>query len=126
MPTTTATPTATATPSPTPTPFIGGKLALKPKSINFGKVRVGSKSKTHTVHIRNAGTVLLTGAVQMPAATFPVQSGAGQFSVSPKGSRSVTIQFVPTVAGSAKSTIQITSSDPKHRTVTVNLKGIGN
>jgi hypothetical protein len=37
----------------------------------------------------------------------------------------VTIQFAPTVAGTATSTVQITSSDPKHRTVTVTLKGIG-
>jgi hypothetical protein len=124
-PTTTATPTVTATPSSTPTPHSGGTLKLKPKSINFGKVRVGSKSKLHTVRIKNAGTVVLTGAVAMPAAQFPVSSGGGQFSVNPKGLAAVTIQFAPTVAGATTSTVQITSSDPKHRTVTVTLKGIG-
>jgi sugar lactone lactonase YvrE len=131
-PTTTTTPTATPTGTPTPTPTAtptpppsGGTIQLKPKSINFGKVRVGGKSKTHTLHIRNAGTVILIGAVQVPAASFPVQSGAGEFTVSPKGSRLVTIQFAPTAPGAAQSTIQITSSDPNHRTATVNLKGTG-
>jgi hypothetical protein len=124
-PTVSATPTATATPSPTPTPWTGGKLKLKPKSINFGKVRVGSKSKMHTVHIKNAGIVLLTGAVQMPGAPFPVSSGGGDFNVRPKSSQAVTIQFAPTGPGRVRSTVQITSSDPKHRSVTVNLKGIG-
>ncbi len=61
----------------------------------------------------------------MPAAQFPVSSGGGQFSVSPKGLAAVTIQFAPTVAGAATSAVQITSSDPKHRTVTVTLKGVG-
>ena len=79
----------------------------------------------HTVRIKNAGTVLLTGAVAIPGAQFPVSSGGGQFSVSPKGTSAVTIQFAPTVAGATKSTVQITSSDPKHRTVIVTLKGIG-
>jgi hypothetical protein len=77
------------------------------------------------VRIKNAGTVVLTGAVQIPGAQFPVSSGGGQFSVSPKGLQAVTIQFAPSVAGAAKSTVQITSSDPKHRTVTVALRGIG-
>jgi len=77
------------------------------------------------VRIKNAGTLILTGAVAMPAAQFPVSSGGGQFSVSPKGLAAVTIQFAPTVAGAATSAVQITSSDPKHRTVTVTLKGVG-
>ncbi len=132
-PTATATPTATAsatltateTPTATQTPRIGGKLKLKPKSINFGKVRVGSTSTKHTVQIKNAGTVALTGAVAMPGAPFPVSSGGGMFSVAPKGSQAVTIQFVPISAGLVKATVNITSSDPKHRTVVVKLKGTG-
>ncbi len=124
-PTATSTPTATATPTATSTPVSGGKLRLKPISINFGTVRVGNLSKVYKVHIKNAGTVVMTGAVQMPGAPFPISSGGGTFSVNPKGADSVTIQFAPTVRGPARATLQITSSDPKHRAVTVKLKGTG-
>jgi hypothetical protein len=56
-PTVTATPspTLTATPSPTPTPIdVNEKLSISPKSINFGKVKLGG-SKTKDIKIKNSG-----------------------------------------------------------------------
>ena len=92
----TASSTATATPtaSPTPTPQAGGKLKLKPKSINFGTVAVGSKSKSHILKIKNAGTVTMDAAVPTQGAPFVVSGG--EFIVSPHGSMAVTIEFAPT------------------------------
>lgn len=118
-----ATTTATATPTSTPTPVNGGKLKLKPKSIKFGKVAVGSHSKAHTIHIRNAGTVVMLAAVPTQGAPFVVNGG--EFVVSPHGSTRIAIEFAPAVKGPARATLTITSSDPKHRTVVVKVSGTG-
>ena len=123
--TATSTPTATATPtaSPTQTPTRGGKLKLRPKSIMFGNVAVGSHSKPRTLNIRNAGTVTLAAAVPTQGAPFVVSGG--QFIVSPHGSTAVTIQFAPMAKGSVHGVLDIMSSDPKHRAVMVKVSGIG-
>jgi sugar lactone lactonase YvrE len=126
--TATATATATSTrttPSATPTgtPLAGGKLQLTPKSINFGKVAVGSDSGTRSVQIANAGTVVMVATVPTKGAPFVVTGG--EFTVNPHGSMAVTIQFAPVKKGSAKEELEITSSDPKHRTVKVKVSGIG-
>ncbi|HEY9159385.1 choice-of-anchor D domain-containing protein [Candidatus Binatus sp.] len=121
----TATATATATPSATPTqtPEPGGKLMLSRRSIKFGKVAVGGQPATRTLKIKNGGTVTLMATVPRYGAPFPMSGG--QFMVSPHGSTAVTIQFVPTAKGAAHGMIEITSSDPKHRTVEVKLSGTG-
>jgi sugar lactone lactonase YvrE len=121
----TGTATATATPSATPTqtPEPGGELKLSPKSIAFGKVAVGSHSAPHTIHIENAGKVTLVATVPTLGAPFSVNGG--EFTVSPHGSTAVTIEFVPTVKGDAQGAVEITSSDPKRRSVQVKLSGRG-
>jgi hypothetical protein len=78
-----------------------------------------------TLQIKNAGTVTLVADVQIQSAEFPVASGGTSFVVSPKGSHAVTIQFSPTAAGRASSVLEITSSDPKRRQVSVKLSGTG-
>ncbi len=121
----TASSTATATPtaSPTQTPQAGGKLKLKPKSINFGSVVVGSKSKSHILKIKNAGTVTMDAAVPTLGAPFVVSGG--DFIVSPHGSMAVTIEFAPSAKGKMHGVLEITSSDPKHRAVKVKVSGVG-
>ena len=121
--TATPTPTATQTPTPTPTPVSGGKLKLKPKSIKFGKVTVGSHSRSRSIHIKNAGTVVLVAGVPTQSAPFVVSGG--EFIVSPHGSMTVGIEFAPTVRGPARAVLTITSSDPKHRMVEVKVSGTG-
>jgi sugar lactone lactonase YvrE len=120
-----ATPTATATmtASPTPTPAAGGKLQVRPKSLKFGKVAVGSRSGAQMIEIENAGTVTMAAAVPTQGAPFVVSGG--QFIVDPHGSTSVTIQFAPTVKGKAHGKLSITSSDPKRRSVVVKMSGTG-
>jgi sugar lactone lactonase YvrE len=117
--TTTATPTA----SPTQTPQPGGKLKLRPKSIKFGNVAVGSHSKPHVLNIKNAGTVTMDAAVPTQGAPFVVNGGV--FIVSPHGSMAVTIEFAPTAKGSVHGILEIQSSDPKHRSVKVKVTGVG-
>ncbi|MFZ0678045.1 choice-of-anchor D domain-containing protein, partial [Candidatus Binatus sp.] len=101
----------------------GGKLKLRPKSINFGSVAVGSHSKSHTLKISNAGTVTMDAAVPTQSAPFVVTGG--EFIVSPHGSTAVTIDFAPTTKGSVHRVLEIQSSDPKHRTVNVKVSGVG-
>jgi hypothetical protein len=121
----TPTPTATATPSasPTPTSAPGGKLKLHPTSIKFGKVAVGSHSVSRQIQIENAGTATLVAGVPTQGAPFVVSGG--EFMVNPHGSMAVTIEFSPTVTGAAHGVLTITSTDPKHRTVTVKVSGTG-
>ena len=119
--TATATPTAFATPTATPQP--GGKLKLSSKSIKFGKVAVGGAPASRTLKIENGGKVALVAGVPTQGVPFPVSGG--EFTVSPHGSTAVTIQFAPTAKGAAHSAIEITSSDPKHRTVKVTMSGTG-
>jgi hypothetical protein len=123
--TATATPTASATPTPsgTPTPSAGGKLKLSAKSINFGKVAIGGPAASRTLKVENAGKVILVAGVPTTSAPFPVNGG--EFTLSPHGSMAVTIQFTPTVKGKEHSVLTITSSDPKHRSVTVKVSGTG-
>jgi sugar lactone lactonase YvrE len=123
--TATASATATATPtaSPTQTPISGGKLKLSPKSINFGNVAVGSHSKSHTLRISNASAVTMDASVPTQGAPFVVNGG--EFIVSPHGSMAVTIEFAPTAKGRMRGVLELQSSDPKHRTVTVKVSGTG-
>jgi hypothetical protein len=122
----TSTRTPTVTPTATPTPRPGGRLKWQPKAVKFGKTKVGGHSKPRTILIKNAGTVTMTGAVQASQGTsFAVNSGVGSFTMQPKGSRSVVVQFAPTRAGAAVSSVVITSSDPTHRSVSIKLSGTG-
>jgi sugar lactone lactonase YvrE len=121
--TATATASATASATPTQTAQPGGKLKLRPKSIKFGKVAVGSHSVSRAIQIKNAGTATLVAAVPTQGAPFVVSGG--EFTVSPHGSTAVTIEFSPMVKGAVRRVLEITSSDPKHRTVRVKVSGIG-
>jgi hypothetical protein len=120
--TATASATATATPSATPTP-IGGKLSLSPTFIRFSSVAVGSHSTPHKIQIRNTGTVTMVTGVPTQGAPFMVNGG--EFAVSPRGSMSVAIEFMPTIKGPVNGVLTITSSDPKHLTTKVKVTGTG-
>ena len=117
--TATSTTTATPTASPTQTPQPGGKLKLRPKSIKFGNVAVGSRSKPHILNIKNAGTVTMDAAVPTQGAPFVVSGG--EFIVSPHGSKAVTIEFAPAAKGSAQGVLL----DPEQRPEASNGEGEG-
>jgi sugar lactone lactonase YvrE len=121
--TATATSSMTPTATPTSTPVMGGKLKLKPRSIKFGKVSVGSHSGARIVNIGNAGTVTMAASVPTLAAPFMVSGG--EFTVNPHGTTAITVEFAPTAKGTARIVLEITSSDPKHRMVKVKMSGIG-
>ena len=61
----------------------------------------------------------------VPSRGAPFVVTGGEFMVNPHGSSTVTITFAPAAKGSAHATIEITSSDPKHRMVKVKMSGSG-
>jgi hypothetical protein len=101
-----------------------GKVAVKPKSLNFGKV-------SHTVilqfNIQNTGTAPISGSVVSTNNTpFTVISGASSFGpINPGGLYAVTVQFAPAKKGSYASAITIVSN-AKNAKVKVSMKGSAN
>ena len=103
-------------------------ISISPTSKNYGDVDVGSSS-SQTFTVSNDGdadldvsSVSLSGT---NANQFSITSGGGSFSLSPGGSRSVVVQFVPTSEGSKSATLSIASNDPDEATKTAALSGTG-
>lgn len=103
----------------------GGKLNV-PKRAKFGKRRVG-KVRVRTIRIRNRGKGELAGFVDAGSVTGPfrVLEGAGSFTLPRKGKRLVRVEFAPTEPGSFRTSLVITSTDPKRSRVEVTLIGKG-
>lgn len=86
-----------------------GKVAVKPKSLKFGKV-------SHTVllqfNIQNTGTAPISGSVVSTNNTpFTIISGSSTFGpLAPGGLYAVTVQFAPSKKGSYASAITIVSN----------------
>ena len=57
----------------------------------------------------------------VPTQGAPFVVSGGEFIVNPHGSMAVTIEFAPTAKGKMHGVLEITSSDPKHRTVKVKV-----
>ncbi|HEX4209432.1 MAG TPA: DUF1573 domain-containing protein, partial [Candidatus Binataceae bacterium] len=98
-----------------------GKIAVKPKSLRFGKV-------THTVilqfNIQNTGTAPITGSIASTGNTpFAIISGTSSFGpLNPGGLYAVTVQFAPRKKGSYASAITIVSN-AKNAKVKVTMSG---
>lgn len=118
----TARPTATPVPTPTPLPT-GGTLSL-PATVNFPATATGRPGTMKTLVIRNLShTSPLSIDVGTLAAPFAV-SGAGHYSLGPASSISVVIFFSPADCGTAKDSLQITSGDPRHPNVSVQVSAV--
>jgi hypothetical protein len=134
-PTTTSIPTGTATPIPTssstasatPTPApVAEKLAVTPKTLNFGKVAVGSSSKPRTITVRNgrgkkALPVVIEG--ESTGANFMVQDQCVK-TLNPGDKCTVSVTFKPIATGLLHGQLMINDNaigDPQM----VKLMGIG-
>jgi HYDIN/CFA65/VesB-like, Ig-like domain len=93
------------------------------KSVTFGTVKkVSSKS----IKIKNNGKADASVTVVPPSSPFSVTSGGGSFTLAPKASQKVTIEFAPSAAGTFTSAITIECSnctDSSQNNIAVNLKG---
>ncbi len=114
-------PTPTATPTPISEPS-GGTLSV-PASVRFPAIGVGMKATQRTILIANRSTstplAIDVGTLLSP---FTV-SGAGQYTLPPRGNVPVTIVFTPDVVGTVSQTLPIRSGDPKHPFASVVVSG---
>ncbi len=78
---------------------------VSPASFNFGTVALGSSVDT-TFTITNNGCSTLSGTISEACADYSIISGGGSYSLSPGGSRVVTLRFSPTACGARGCTIE--------------------
>ena len=85
-------------------------LSVNPGSLSFGSVTDGSSS-SQSFSVTNTGNsnVSITG-VSATGSGFSIASGGGALTLSPNQSTSVSVQFAPTVAGSASGTVNVASN----------------
>jgi hypothetical protein len=100
-----------------------GQLSV-PSLLTFLSTTVDTRS-TKTLTIRNLGLGVLHGDVGAISGPFAVTAGGGSFTLDDGKTQTVTIKFTPVAKGAAAGTLNISSDDPKHLSVNVNLKGTG-
>jgi Abnormal spindle-like microcephaly-assoc'd, ASPM-SPD-2-Hydin len=95
-----------------------------PFALHFAPALVGTTSvKQLTIKDRGLGT--LHGTVGEISGPFTIGSGAGAFILGDGQSTAVTINFNPTATGPSPGTLSLTSDDPAHPSVIVELSGLG-
>jgi hypothetical protein len=98
-------------------------IALADTLLDFGTVFL-SQADTLRLTVYNNGTKLLTInsiSTDHPAFTPTLTN----FSLNPRGSRSVPVVFAPSAVGTFSSSLTIVSNDPDEATLTVALQGKG-
>ena len=106
---------------------LGVNISVAPGSLDFGAVNVGQSSKqTITITNQANSTAPLIGIVGPLLAPFSVVSGGGAFNLAVGQSLIVTVQFLPTTAGSASATLSIAHNATNQSNPTnVSLTGAG-
>jgi HYDIN/CFA65/VesB family protein/centrosomal CEP192-like protein len=101
----------------------GPVISLSTTSFNFNSVVIG-QSATQTLHIANTGTVPLTlNSVSLKSSQFSLTGPSAPRTVLPAQKVDYTISFVPTTAGNATASVQITSN-ASNTPASVSLAGV--
>ncbi len=106
-----------------PTPHI---MVMPMGDLHFGPVGLGT-TFTRVVHVRNIGTADLVVSATVAGDAFGLASEA-EFTLipDPMGSDGeVLVTFSPTVAGPYEGLLTLTSNDPEHSTIEIELDGLG-
>jgi hypothetical protein len=101
---------------------VAGNLVV-PKSLDFGKIFVGTIRKM-TLRIKNSGPGVLHGSVGAGAGLFGALSGSGAFSLEDGQAQDVLLQFAPIGQGAFRAVVTVTSDQPGHASTPVMLLGI--
>ena len=121
----TPTPTATPTPAPTPTP-VPVLLKVAPKSLNFGKVKVGkSKKKNLTIMNpakKNGPTVTFIGDGTISAPYTAITQCIGALPA--KRKCHISVDFTPSSVGSFPGQIHV-SSNAENGSLAISIQGSG-
>jgi hypothetical protein len=108
---------------------IDRRLVPDRTTVSFGPQRVGTRSPSQDLLIRNTGgdTVTVTGVARRGsgARDFVVGFPATPFSIAPGAFKTVTVAFQPSVAGDRHAGIQFDSNACANPTLTVALVGSG-
>jgi hypothetical protein len=121
-PTNTATSTGTPIATPTPTASPAGTLSVA-GALRFPVVGVGMASISKNLVISNRSRVT-TLAVEVGTLPAPfVVSGAGPHSVPPNSTLTIPIGLNPGAVGAFSQALSVTSSDPKHPSLSVAITG---
>jgi probable HAF family extracellular repeat protein len=101
------------------------KILVKPKSLNFGSLKIGSTSNPKTIIIRNTGNVdLIINQLVITGTNASEFNKNDCLTISPGASCSIDVTFAPTLPFGKKSAIlSINSNDPKKSIVNVRLSG---
>lgn len=102
---------------------IQSQLQISPGALTFGSIAVGS-SASLSLTLSNTGSSPITGILLSVTGDYSITSNCGLTTLAPGGSCSVTIAFVPSVAGARLGTLTIMSSDPASPAA-VSLTGTG-
>jgi hypothetical protein len=102
-------------------------VAVEPRSITFGRVKVGLRSRIDRVVLTNRtdSSVRVTGPIPAPAPLSVVPGGHGcsPAPLASSASCAVSIQFDPTVAGDFATLLTITDQTTGAHNVTLTGKG---
>src|SRR5690606_31935118 len=89
---------------------VGQILQFDPRSMDFGKVAVGTTSASQMTSLQNIGTGAATAIVfSNPGGGFSADASACGNSLEPGASCVVNVTFTPTTDGVANASIQVTS-----------------
>ncbi len=101
------------------------RITLSTTALSLGTVTLGSSSNV-SVTLSSTGTAVLTiQSASLTGAGFSIVGGSFPITLNPGASTSVTVQFLPTVQGSATGVLTITSNSAVGATSTVGLTGTG-
>jgi len=98
-------------------------IVVQPLKLDFGPVIVGETTTKSLTVTNNGGDALEVTEIKSNAGSYIVD--ATQFSVPPLESQTVEVNFAPESAGTVRATLTITSNDPAHPEMTVELTGEG-
>jgi uncharacterized repeat protein (TIGR03803 family) len=103
---------------------VAGALSAPPRLV-FLKPRALNTSVDEKLIVKNLGLGVLHGNIGASTGPFTVTNGGGPLTLNHGKTWPVTIEFTPVMKGAVPGMLQITSDDPKHLSVDVNLKGTG-
>lgn len=98
-------------------------IVVEPLKLDFGQVIVGETATKSLTVKNNGGDVLEVTEMESSDGSYTVDRT--QFSVPPLKSQTVEVNFAPKSAGTIPAALTITSNDPAHPEVTVELTGEG-
>ena len=87
-----------------------GSLQIQPALLNFGSAAVGAVSAVQSVTITNSGSVTFTDLGVAVSGAFQISASTCVAALAPSSACTVSVTFVPTVAGQQSGSLTVSSS----------------